>query len=208
MRDIGRNITRLIRERKTTLPKLATKADMDKGNLHGIVKDGTGYSAASLGRIAEALDVPIAALFAEEGATETLPPGLIKIPVLSSVHAGAFADVDAGFSDATEFIMVSAEYSRKTYALRVSGDSMIPDFYPGNLVVVDPKAPVRPGRFVVAVDASGEGTLKKYASRGDDKNGREVFELIPSNPVYARLRSDRQQLRIIGVVRERIEKLA
>jgi SOS-response transcriptional repressor LexA len=54
----------------------------------------------------------------------------------------------------------------------------------------------------VAKDESGEVTFKQYRSAGINERGDDVFELCPLNPLYAPMRSDRQQIAIVGVMVE------
>lgn len=59
------------------------------------------------------------------------------------------------------------------YALRVMGDSMIPRYYPGELIFVNPDKPVTPGDFVVIREpTSNNGQpmnfIKQFKSRTDD----------------------------------------
>lgn len=50
----------------------------------------------------------------------------------------------------------------EAYALRVMGDSMLPEFADGQIVIVDPAYPLSSGAFVV-VDYGGEIILGQYA---------------------------------------------
>lgn len=202
MSPIGLNITRLMRERGLSLPKLAMRAGVDKGNLHRIIQEGTGYSSASLGRLAEALDVSIAALFAEGSNVEPVPTGFRRVPLLSTIQAGAFTGVFIDGGEMLEYVLTTANCSEKSFFMRVKGDSMVPDVQEGQLVLVDPDAELLPGRLVVAVNGDGEAMLKRYAERGVDAAGQTIFELIPSNPYYSTLRSDQNDIKIKGVVRE------
>ena len=56
---------------------------------------------------------------------------------------------------------------------------MLPDFRPGDRVLIDPDVSPRPGDFVAARNTKQEATFKKYRVRGIDEVGQEVFELIP-----------------------------
>jgi SOS-response transcriptional repressor LexA len=198
-----------MRARNLTLPKLAIKAGMDKGNLYRIVKTGRGFSSESLEKIAGALGVMIADLFADGDNVQMLEGGGERVPVLDPVQVGIFPASPPYFreSEVQEYITMSNKYSEKTFAMRVVGDSMVPEMNDGDVIIVDPDTSPRPGSFVVASEAGHAATLKKYAERGRDAHGHDVFELIPSNPLYSSMRSDILQLRIIGVVRERIIKL-
>lgn len=60
----------------------------------------------------------------------------------------------------------------EAYALRVMGDSMLPEFSDGQIVIVDPAYPLTSGAFVV-VDYGGEVILGQYAVEDDYK--RLVF---------------------------------
>ncbi|MPY69729.1 MAG: helix-turn-helix transcriptional regulator [Alphaproteobacteria bacterium] len=56
------------------------------------------------------------------------------------------------------------------YALRIAGDSMVPAFRPGDIVIVSPEAPVRRGDRVVVRTHAGEVMAKELLRR----NAREV----------------------------------
>ena len=60
----------------------------------------------------------------------------------------------------------------EAYALRVMGDSMLPEFADGQIVIVDPAYPLSSGAFVV-VDYGGEVILGQY--NVDDVHKRLVF---------------------------------
>ena len=56
----------------------------------------------------------------------------------------------------------------ESYALRVVGDSMLPEFADGQIVIVDPAYPLSPGAFVV-VDYGGEVILAQYTVEAEQK---------------------------------------
>lgn len=53
----------------------------------------------------------------------------------------------------------------EAYALRVVGNSMLPEFSEGQIVIVDPAYPLSSGAFVV-VDYGGEVILGQYSIEG------------------------------------------
>lgn len=55
--------------------------------------------------------------------------------------------------------------SSEPFALRVVGESMVPEFRSGHIVIVDPAYPVVSGAFVV-VDLGGEVILGRYVTDG------------------------------------------
>lgn len=63
---IGSTIRALRKERGLTLNQLAAEIGSDVGNLSRLERDQQGYSDQTVSRIAKALGVPVAALFAED----------------------------------------------------------------------------------------------------------------------------------------------
>lgn len=134
-----------------------------------------------------------------------------RVPVLSYVQAGAMTE--AGCVDLAqvydEYITTDLDLSEQAFALEIKGDSMIAppgsgeeSFNEGDRIIVDCTVTPLPGDFVVARNGEHEATFKKYRPRGVDEQGRDVFELVPLNPDYPTIRSDRQPVQIIGVMVE------
>jgi len=67
--------------------------------------------------------------------------------------------------------------SAEPYALMVLGDSMLPEFAEGEIVVVEPEGLARDGSYVVA-DHDGEPILRQLVSRAGS------WWLRPLNPRY------------------------
>jgi SOS-response transcriptional repressor LexA len=155
-------------------------------------------------KIAGALGVSVDVFFPNESNVESAPVGWRRIPVLDYVQAGRWTGVDPGAGDEEmrETIATDLEHPPSTFALRIRGNSMEPEFREGDVVVIDPTLTPHPGDFIVATDAGGEATFKQYRSAGINERGDNVFELCPLNPLYAPMRSDRQQIAIVGVMVE------
>ncbi|MBJ9964474.1 S24 family peptidase [Burkholderia seminalis] len=132
------------------------------------------------------------------------PVGVRRIPLISSVQAGQMTEAVDPFPQggAFEYLLTDLDLSDNAFALEIDGDSMLPDFHPGDRVIVDPAICPRPGDFVVAKNGREEATFKKYRARGIGADGREAFELIPLNPDYAAISSEHEPVRIIGVMVE------
>jgi len=130
--------------------------------------------------------------------------GFQRIPLISCVQAGAWTESTDPFSagDAHEFLMTDADLSRSAFALEIKGDSMLPEFKPGDRVVIDPDISPQPGDYVVAKNGENEATFKKYRPRGLNERGDVVFELVPLNEDYPTMRSDTQPIRIVGTMVE------
>lgn len=127
------------------------------------------------------------------------------IPVISAVQAGALKDMETPYAPGAGFAIEYVDdenLSRWAFSLEVEGESMTPEFRPGDRVIIDPELAPNPGDFVVAKNGGDQATFKKYRPRGMGANGNEVFELVPLNDDYATLRSDTDHLIVIGVMVE------
>lgn len=132
------------------------------------------------------------------------PVGGKAIPLISYVQAGAWTDVVDNYQpgDADEFLLTDLELSSNAFALEIKGDSMLPEFKPGDRVIIDPVVQPQPGDYVVAKNGEDEATFKKYRPRGVNERGDVVFELIPLNEDYPSMRSDVTPIRIVGTMVE------
>lgn len=127
-----------------------------------------------------------------------------KVPLISYVQAGALADKNPieAFDGSFEYILTDNEVSDFTFALRIEGDSMEPDFKAGDVIIVDPEVEPTPGEFVVAKNGGAQATFKKYRPTYTDQLGCQHFELVPLNDDYPIISSEHQPLTIIGVMIE------
>lgn len=158
-------------------------------------------------RLANFLGVSVSWLQYGDPELESVEVGLVQprtIPVIDYVQAGAWTEGRSysAFDGGVEFITTDQRLGRDAFALRVNGDSMMPEIRPGDVVIVDPGLSPRPGEFVIARNGDGDATIKQYRPRGVNDHGVEWFELAPLNPVFPTLRSDKQDIEIIGVVVE------
>lgn len=95
-------------------------------------------------------------------------------------------------------IAVSEVVSDSAFALEIKGDSMLPEYHEGDIVIIDPAVTPQPGDYVVVKNQEEEATFKKYRPRGRNDRGEEYFEVVPLNPDYPTLRSDVDSLYIVG----------
>lgn len=126
------------------------------------------------------------------------------VPVISFVQAGEWREAIA--QEASEYEAVSGIMSADTFALDIRGTSMYPEFKEGERIIVDPHVQPNPSDYVIAQNGKTEATFKKYRPRGLNEKGEEVFELVPLNPDFPTLYSDREKIVIIGTVIEHIRK--
>lgn len=122
-----------------------------------------------------------------------------KVPLISSVPAGDFREAIDNLhpGDCERMIDVSVPVGRHTFALRVDGDSMEPEFKHGDIVIVEPDMQAEHGDFVIAKNG-GDATFKQLWKEGGD------WYLKPLNDRYPiKALGDSQ---IIGVVREKTKR--
>lgn len=134
--------------------------------------------------------------------------GMRPYPVISRIQAGALKEISDPYGPGDGF---DVEYgdddaSPWSFFLEIEGDSMLPEFRPGDRVLIDPEVSPGPGDFVAARNTKREATFKKYRVRGIDGFGVEVFELVPLNDDYPVLRSDEHHLVVIGTMIEHRRK--
>lgn len=130
--------------------------------------------------------------------------GQHKIPLIDYVQAGnwtAPADPYAT-GDAEDWLLTDQSLSKSAFALEIKGDSMLPEFKPGDRVIIDPQVSPSPGNFVVAKNGEGEATFKKYRPRGLNEKGQMIVELIALNDDYPSIRSDVSPITIVGTMVE------
>ncbi|WP_417070790.1 LexA family protein [Niveibacterium terrae] len=118
-----------------------------------------------------------------------------KIPLISWVQAGNFAEATdlLNIGDAIEWVESSVQPHENTFALRVAGDSMEPDFPAGTVLIVEPDLEAHPGDYVIAKNGDQEATFKQLVKDGAD------WYLKPLNPRYPI--KALTGCRIVGVVR-------
>jgi len=104
------------------------------------------------------------------------------VPLIGFAEAGAggFFD-DGGFPvgkgwDEIAFPAVADEHA---YALEISGDSMLPAYRRGDVIVVSPSAPVRRGDRVVVKTRGGEVMVKELK-----RKSAKSIELQSFNPAH------------------------
>lgn len=160
-----------------------------------MLEAATGYRAAwiSTGKGAKR---------AENVAPATL--GSTRIPLISYVQAGVWTEAVDNFNpgDAEDWLMTDLKLSKTAFALEIKGDSMLPEFKPGDRVIIDPEVAPIPGDFVAAKNGKEEATFKKYRPRGADESGNAIFELVPLNEDFESMRSDQGGIKIVGTMVE------
>lgn len=113
---------------------------------------------------------------------ERRPSSGSRVPLIGFAQAGTggFFD-DAGFpvGHGWEMVELPAGQREGSYALQVQGDSMLPLYRDGDVLIVDPAATVRKGDRVVVRTHGGEVMAKILVKRG-----QKGLELLSVNPEH------------------------
>ncbi|MFO9067150.1 XRE family transcriptional regulator [Legionella pneumophila serogroup 1] len=110
------------------------------------------------------------------------------------------------------FIPISSELASSlgdyAFALSMNDDSMSPDLLIGDILIVDPDAPPKPGDIVTAVlENTSDFIIRRYKELSISQNERSI-ELLPSNNHWASLKSNLDDKIILrGVVQLFIRRL-
>lgn len=181
---VGTNIRALRKEKKLTLNQLATEIGSDVGNLSRVETGKQNYTDALVKKIADALGVPVAALFAQDEAhrralmsLETIPihfydeddPGFVKIPKVKlrlsagiqgfqtepETYDGSTLSVHQSWIDRNGF------YRENLMAIRVKGESMEPTLYEDDLVIINLADKKLVDGQVFAINYEGEAVIKR-----------------------------------------------
>ena len=171
--DVGSKIKDMMKNRGYSQLRLAKKANISQSGLSTIVNGGSSPSATTLQAIADALECSVSELMGE------LAPGVIPlvrnaVPIIGSIACGERVTPDTnrdGYTDLPDGIHAD-------FALRCRGDSMIPTFMDGDLVLIRQQPEVNTGQ-IAAVNIEGETTLKHiYYQDGG-------ILLVADNPAFA-----------------------
>jgi len=115
-----------------------------------------------------------------EGRIGAAPAHRRSVPLLGFAQAGAggFFD-DAGFpaGQGWDLVELPAQSTESSYALQVQGDSMLPLYRNGDVLIVEPGAVTRKGDRVVVKTTSGE-VMAKVLERQTVKS----IALVSLNP--------------------------
>lgn len=212
MGTFGSRLLALRKERKLTQVQLGKLVGVSDVTIGYWEKDQNQPGGLSLTKLAKYFGVTENYLLTGKEETSNVSStvlGAMQVPVISWVQAGSWTNESEAntLEGTTEFILTTDLHSMGTFALKVKGKSMEPEFAEGDTIVVDPDLRPNPGDYVVAKNGSTQATFKKYRSRGITENGEDVFELVPLNPDYATLKSALEPISIIGVVVEHRRKM-
>lgn len=159
-------------------------------------ENGTAPKRTQQSRVADVLGLSIAQLMGGSENVQVGPEVRGSVPLISAVQAGNYKMHVDNFhpgDGGEERISTTVPVKRHTFALRVSGDSMEPDFKEGAILIVEPDLEAQPGDFVIAKNGDEETTFKQLVRDGGD------WYLKPLNQRYPMKLLGKSS--IVGVVR-------
>lgn len=207
MDTISDRIRSARKEAGLTIHKLAEQLAVTPSAVAQYESGRSGLRIETAMKMAEALGVSLQWLVSGEGLTSTSArEPTFYAPIVDRVQAGLWADVVSppSLPDGVKHLEIDTKPIGYALALELEGESMLPEFKPGDIVIVDTGLEPMPGDFVVAmIDNDNQATFKKYRPRGTDDNGSPVIELAPLNTDYPTLFIDEKRPgRIVGTMIE------
>lgn len=197
-----------------TVESVASRAGTDKGQLSKLENGERRLTVDWLSRIAPAYGVAPDKLLTPPASAENEnsmrePPPARMLALIDSVKAGTWTEVVDPKEVSTEYVPAYRHVGPRAFALRIEGNSMLPDFRDGDIIIVDPDVRPAPGRFVVAkIDEDEATTFKKYRLKSGDRLARHSVELVPLNDDWPVLTIGKANPgRIVGVAVDHYRKL-
>ena len=191
-----------------TQTALAKKSGVTQSTIGRILRGEVDPQSDNLERLALSFGMSYSTLAAiaeggelGEGTAENLQPGKIprRVPLLSLAQAGRFAEsvYPEHLGDATDWIeFPKKRQGPRTIALRVSGESMEPDYHNGDIIYIDPDvAPIHGKDVVVRLGERNEVTFKRLVVEGERRYLKPLNQNWPDK--FVSMPTD---ARIVGVV--------
>lgn len=165
------------RAKGLTQVEVAKFIGITQGGYSGWERGDVNIDGVSLARLAELFDVTTDYLI---GKTDTQSEKPIKIPVLGSVPAGIPIEAIEDIIDWEELPQSMASGDKEYFALEVKGDSMWPDYLPGDVVIVRRQPTCDSGDDCVVYINGYDATLKQVRLNAEDQS----LTIVPRNQSY------------------------
>jgi len=144
-----------------------------------ISKDGRERwpSTESIAKVLDATNESFAVFLAQSARQA---PGTVPLLGLGEAGSGGFFDADGlPRGEGREEVAFPATAKDGSFALEVSGDSMLPLYREGDIIVVSPSSPTRRGDRVVVRTRNGEVLIKVL-----HRQTLKLLELHSLNPLH------------------------
>ncbi|WP_420406939.1 XRE family transcriptional regulator [Hoeflea sp.] len=182
---LGATIKRLMREKRITGEKMGEKIDAHPITVSKLLNGRMSLTESWLQKLADALDMTVAEIATEAGASDLprrRPEHFPSLPVYGLAAASVAGNLTMT-TDPVEWVSAPAPLStvREAYALRVIGSSMEPRYFPGDVIFIHPHKPPMSGDHVVIQEAMNGGmavSVKRY-----DKTTEQHIVTTQYNPL-------------------------
>ena len=194
------NIYKQLRLKKNlTQIELSDKLNVTQATISKWEKGKSIPDIMTLKTLAEFFNVSIEYLLGQE--TSKLSTKETRIPVLGRIPAGIPIEMIEDVLDYEELKPEMLIGDKKYFALKVKGDSMMPKFQEGDVLIVRQQDDCENGAYAIVAVNGDDATFKKVIKR---ENG---IILQPLNTIYEPIIFDKKQIetlpvRILGVVVE------
>lgn len=184
--------------KKLTQTEVANEIGLSQSSYSYWENSDVKIEPSALSKLAELFGVTVDYLI---GASDT-PQNSISIPVLGSIPAGIPLEAIEDVVDWEEIPSAMCNGDKEYFALKVQGNSMWPDYLPGDIVIVR-KSPVCENGDICVVYVNGyDATLKQVTFQGDGS-----LTIVPRNQSYPPRTFSREEIQdlpvsIAGVVVE------
>jgi len=194
MSEIGVAIRKARLAKGMTLEELAGMVGADAGNLSRVERGKQGASQEILAKLFAALGISLSGVIdaatMRSGAENTGIPSS-SVPVISWGHITQWMESMQSFkaTDAEDWVPCPVQHGPRTFALRVSGESMLcarspRSFRPGDFIYVDPDRAVVDGALVVAQLAQGgEPMFRQLFTEGGSRYLKALNDAWPDRIV-------------------------
>ncbi len=188
-----------------TQSEVASLIGISQNGLSNWETGRTKVDSATLQRLADLYEVTADYLL---GKGSEITQKAIRVPILGSVPAGIPLEAIQDIIDWEELPQSMAAGGKEYFGLQVKGDSMWPDYLPGDVVILQ-RTPVCSSGDVCVVYVNGdEATLKEVRLNDADK----TLTLVPRNQNYPPRTFTRKEIQelpvtIAGVVVELRRKI-
>lgn len=179
------NLKKIRKAKGLTQKELAKLSDLSEAQI-SLIESGKRFpSYEALLKLAEALDCESADLLSTRQSIPSIATNVVTFPVIGEVaaHYGGYGEEDwtNGEAEIPKSWLKGRDRS-EFFVLRVSGDSMYPDYQDGDIVLVHSQPELdRNGQIAVVRYNAVNATLKRV------DHGAGYVKLYPINPQFAPL---------------------
>ncbi|MCO6048316.1 helix-turn-helix transcriptional regulator [Mesorhizobium sp. RP14(2022)] len=141
-------------------------------------------STESLAKVIEATGSSLDEFLSLVDGEKEAASGGSRVPLIGFAQAGAggfFTDAGFPVGQGWEMVDLPAAAREGSYALQVQGDSMLPLYRDGDVLIVEPETTVRKGDRVVVKTTGGEVMAKVLMRQSSE--GVELLSLNPEHPL-------------------------